>query len=77
MTGDDYVVGVTIKAKIPFVVRGITEKDTKGWARGKFMWSGSGKIRITFATKNTKVLIGWGFAKQGEVRCGESKGFGG
>lgn len=30
MTGDDYVVGVTVKAKVPFMMRGITKKDTKG-----------------------------------------------
>lgn len=45
--------------------------------RGKFIWSGSRKIGVTFATKNTKVLIGWGFAKKGEVWYGENKGFGG
>jgi hypothetical protein len=48
---------MTIETKVALVVRGVAKENTKGGARGEFVWGCGGEIRVTCATKNTKVLI--------------------
>ena len=37
----------------------ISQKNTEDGKRGKLVRSGGGKVRMTLATEDTKVRIGW------------------
>ena len=77
MAGDDDSISVTIKAKIALVVRRIPKKHTQGGSRSKFIRGSGRKVWIALTSKNTQVVIGWGFAEKSEVWCGEIKRIGG
>ena len=38
----------------------IAEKDTSERPRRKLMWGGGGDVGVTQATKDMKIVIGWG-----------------
>lgn len=71
MTRDDDLVGVAIKAKIAFVVRGVSEKDTYGRSRGKLIGGGGGKIWVTLTSEDAQMVIDGGVRKK--VKCGVEK----
>jgi hypothetical protein len=48
---------MTIETKVALVVWGVAEENTKGGARGEFVWGCGREIRVTCATENAKVLI--------------------
>jgi hypothetical protein len=52
MTRDEDAVGEEIKAAVPLVVRGVTEKKTMGGARGELVGSGVRGVGIVGTTKD-------------------------
>jgi hypothetical protein len=70
MTRDEDAVGEEVKAMVPLVIKGVTEKRTMSEARGELVSSGGKGIGIAGTTKDTKVVIGGGCAIQGRVGSG-------
>ena len=70
MKRDDQSVGGEIKAAVSFMMSGITQENTQGRPRGKFMCGSGGQVRITLATKDAQMVIGGRLAEKGMVRCG-------
>lgn len=67
MLRDDDSVGGEIKTAVTFMMSRIAKEDAQSGTRSKFVGCSSGKIRITSATENTKVIIGRLGAKQSHV----------
>lgn len=77
MTRDDYAVCGKIEAPVTTMVGGITEEDTRGRSRGKFVWSGSGEVRMTPTAKDTKMIKGMGRPEENFMGSFGSKSFSG
>ncbi|KAG8100349.1 hypothetical protein GUJ93_ZPchr0013g36350 [Zizania palustris] len=65
-----------VKAMVPLVVGGVTEKHTKGRAGRKLVRSSGRSVGIAGAPKDTKVSIERRGAEQGMVRSGSPCGLG-
>ena len=59
--GDDSICG-QIKAAVSFMMSGIAKEDAQGGVRSEFVWSSSGKVRVTLAAKDSKVVVSRRFA---------------
>jgi hypothetical protein len=67
MMEDNGAIGRDIKTLVSLVVRRVSEEDTPSETRCKFVGSNRGKVGIASATKNTKVFIGGGSTKKGNM----------
>jgi hypothetical protein len=76
MSKDHEAISGEVKAAIAFMVVEIVEEDTKCRARSKLVGCGGRHVRVTCATKHTKMLIRWGSAKQSEVQARRMNGLG-
>jgi hypothetical protein len=51
MVRDEDAVGGKVKAPIPLMIGRIAEENAQGGARGKFVGSGGGEVRVASAPK--------------------------
>jgi hypothetical protein len=57
VSGDEDSARGEVKATIPLVVRGVTEKHTSSGARRQLVRSSGGGVRVTSAPEDTKVIV--------------------
>jgi hypothetical protein len=57
VSGDEDSARGEVKATIPLVVRGVTEKHTLSGARHQLVRSSGGGVRVTSAPEDTKVIV--------------------
>jgi hypothetical protein len=69
VTRDDDAVGGEVQAPIPLVVRGVAEEEAASGARRKLVRGSSGNVRVAGTAEHAQVVVGRGYAVQGEVRC--------
>jgi hypothetical protein len=74
---DDDVVGGEITTPVTFVISGVSEKNTFGGTRCRFVSGFDREIRITGTTEHEQVLIGGGDSMEGEVWTGHADCLGG
>jgi hypothetical protein len=72
MSGDEDLARGEVKATVPFVVRGVTEKHTSGAGRQLVRSSGSG-VRVISAPEDTKVIVARRGTEESVVRS-QSRG---
>ena len=61
--------GDRIIAAVAFCVSRVTEEYTRNGARGEFVRSGGGGVRITTAAENAETIVGWGGTEKEVVGC--------
>jgi hypothetical protein len=57
VSGDEDSARGEVKATMPLVVRGVTEKHTSSGARRQLVRSSGGGVRVTSAPEDTKVIV--------------------
>jgi hypothetical protein len=67
VTRDDDAVRGEVHTSIPLVVRGVAEEEAANGARRKLVRGGRGSVRVAGTAEHTEVVIGRGWAVQGEV----------
>jgi hypothetical protein len=77
VTRDDDAVGGKVQTAIPLVVRGVAKEEAVGGARRKLMRGSSGIVRVAGTVEHTKVVVGGGYAVQGEVESRVANRLGG
>jgi hypothetical protein len=59
--------GGEVQTPIPLVVRGVATEEAAGGARIKLMRGSNGSVRVAGIAEHAKVVVGGGYAIQGEV----------
>jgi hypothetical protein len=72
---DHNAVSGNIKTVIPFVVKGIADKDTPGATRSKLMRDCRGQVGVAGTLKDPEIVVGMQCVVEGGVRAGDSDGF--
>jgi hypothetical protein len=68
MTGDEDPTRSKIKATVPLVVRGVTEKHTTSRSGRQLVRSSGNRVRVTSAVEDTKVIVARRGTKESVVR---------
>jgi hypothetical protein len=68
VSGDDYLVGRHVKTAVSFVVSRVAKKSTQGRSRSEFVGGCGGQVRVTFAAKNSEVIVSRRCTKEGKMR---------
>ena len=63
MTGDDHSIRREIETMVSFMVSRVSQEDTWGGSRREFVGGCGRQVGITFATKDTEVVVGGRSAK--------------
>jgi hypothetical protein len=71
MTGDDDPISGEVKAAVSLMMRRVAKEDAKSGAWRKFICGSGSEVRTTGTTKDTKVIVRWKNAVEGELWCDE------